>query len=240
MNFILECRKMKRTGFFPVFLWGGFLAAAFPILNMAVRPENYLRVDAPPVEILMNANWELMAMFNILLVVASACLMYHTEYIDGAMQKMRAMPLKENRLFLGKTALMIVMCVVVLAIESASIIFCSCHWFGLSADTCMDILKNFGYALLLTLPAAFSSLLIASACKNMWISLGIGVLCVFTATMLPAKNLCLSLFPFAMPFQIYAGSAEDAIHFYFTAAISEIIIITFAEFLYLKLRRTFV
>ena len=42
MSVSLECKKVKRTGFLPAFLGGGILAAAVPVINMAVRSEMYL------------------------------------------------------------------------------------------------------------------------------------------------------------------------------------------------------
>lgn len=239
MIFGLECKKVRRTGFIPAFLCGGFLAAAVPVLNMAFRSEQYLALDAPPVYILMSANWQMMSMLNILLAVAGACLMYHIEYADGAIQRMCTLPFKENRLFFGKFVLIAVMCIVVLTIEAAGIAFCSCHWFGLSENIWTELLKNFGYALLLMLPAASGSLLISSACKNMWVSLGIGVVCVFTATMLPTKCFVLSLFPFALPFQTLAGTAENTVCNFMIAASAELLIIVIAEILFLKVRRSF-
>ncbi len=239
MSFSLECKKVKRTGFTPAFFCGGFLAAVVPILNMAVRSEIYLGLDASPVQILMDANWQMMAMLNILLATAGACLMYHTEYADNAIQRMCTLPIKESKLFFGKVALMVIMCIVMLVIEAASVAFCLYHWFELSADVWMEIMKNFGYALMLMLPTAFGSLFIASACKNMWVSLGIGVVCVFTATMLPAKNFVLSLFPFALPFQIFTGTAEDTARSFLVAAGVEVLIIGGWEVLFLKVRRSF-
>lgn len=234
----LECKKIKRTGFGPSFLCGGLLAGAVPIFNMAVRSENYLGIDASPLQILMDANWQMMAMLNILLAVAGACLMYHTEYADGGMQKMCTLPMKESRLFWGKSTLMAVICLVALAIEAACTAFCVYHWFEFSTSTGIELLKSFGYALLLMLPAALCSLLIASACRNMWVSLGIGVVCVFTATMLPAKSFVLSLFPFALPFQIFSGTAENTISHLIIAAVIEILVIAMIEVLFLKVRRS--
>lgn len=239
MSFYLECKKVKRTGFMPAFLCGGFLAAIVPVLNMAVRSENYLGLQAAPVQILMDANWQMMTMPNILLIVAGACLMYHTEYAENAIQRMCTLPMKESNLFFGKVTFMALMCVMILAIEAASIAFCSYHWFEPSPEVWTEIIKNFGYALLLMLPTALGSLFLASACKNMWVSLGVGVVCVFTATMLPTKNFILSLFPFALPFQIFAGTAEHTAHSFLIAAIAEILIIGIAEVLFLKVRRSF-
>lgn len=239
MSFSLECKKVKRTGLIPAFLSGGFLAAIVPVLNMAVRSENYLRLHAAPVQILMDANWQMMAMLNILLIVAGACLMYHTEYADNAIQRMCTLPLKESNLFFGKVAFMVLMCIVILIIEAVGITFCSHHWFELTYEVWIEIMKNFGYALLLVLPSVFGSLFLASACKNMWVSLGIGVVCVFTATMLPTENFLLSLFPFALPFQIFTGTAKNTACLFLIAAAVEILIIGITEVLFLKVRRSF-
>ncbi|MFR4144864.1 MAG: hypothetical protein ACLT1K_13220 [[Clostridium] leptum] len=86
MSLSLEYKKAKRTGFIPAFLCGGILAAAVPIVNMAVRSEMYVGQQSSPMQILMGANWQMMAMLNILLVVAGSCLLYHTEFADNAMQ----------------------------------------------------------------------------------------------------------------------------------------------------------
>lgn len=239
MSFCLECKKMKGTGFTPAFLGGGLLAAIVPILNMAVRSENYLGLHAMPVQILMDANWQMMSMLNILLVVAGASLMYHTEYGDNAIQKMCTLPMKESTLYFSKAAFMSLMCLVILIIEAISIAFCSYHWFQLTYEIWLELMKSFGYALLLIFPSAFSSLFIAAACKNMWVSLGIGILCVFTATMLPTKSFVLSLFPFALPFQIFADAAENTACSFMIAAVVEILIIGIAEVLFLKVRRSF-
>ncbi|MCM1056495.1 MAG: ABC transporter permease [Firmicutes bacterium] len=283
MSFCLECRKIKGTGFLTLFLWGGLLSAAVPILNMAFRAQIYLTQDASPVQILMDANWHLMSMLNLLLVAAGACLMYHTEYADCAMQKMQTLPIRESRLFFGKAALLTIMCILILGLEAAGICFCLYRWFipsarlisnasNLMASEALvqsaviplpenlihpavpllpknlmqpiapllsEVLISFGYALLLLLPAAFGALLVASLSKNMWVSLGIGVVCIFTATMLPARNFALSLFPFALPFQIFAGTAQNSLIGFSIAAVVEAFVIGIIEILFLKVRRKF-
>ena len=129
MSLTLECKKIKRTGFVPGLLGGGLLAAGVPVLNMAVRGEIYLGSSASPVSILMNANWQMMAMLNLLLIVTGACLMYHIEYGDHAIQKMRTLPMKESRLYFGKATLLASMCALMLLLEAAAIGFCLQRWF---------------------------------------------------------------------------------------------------------------
>ena len=78
MKLLLECKKMKRTGFYPAFFAGGILASCFPLLNMLVRSENFTSLPQTPVQILLNSNWQMMAMLNTLLILAGACILYHT------------------------------------------------------------------------------------------------------------------------------------------------------------------
>ena len=240
MSISLECKKIKRTGFFPAFLGCGILAAVVPIVNMTVRSEMYLARQGAPIQILLDANWQIMAMLNVLLIVSGACLLYHTEYIDNAMQKMKSLPIPESSVFFGKVILTILMSVLVLAIEAGAIAFCSYHWFETGTGFWNDLCKNFSYALLLMTPCIILSLLISEACKNMWVSLGIGVVCVFTATMLPTNNFVLSLFPFAIPFQTLVGTDITRASHYICAAVAELAVFSLAELILIKIRRSFV
>ena len=183
MSVSLECKKVKRTGFLPAFIGGGILAAAVPVANMAVRSEMYLNQPGSPIQILLGANWQMMSMLNVLLAVAGACLLYHTEYADNAMQKMKSLPIRE--------------------------------------------------------PCIILSLLISEACKNMWVSLGVGVVCVFTATILPTTNFSLSLFPFAMPFQIFAGTDITQSTHYICGTVIELAVCGLAQLILVKVRRSF-
>lgn len=235
----LEYKKIKRTGFLPSFLGGGLLAAAVPIINMAVRSELYRSQQGTPAQILMRANWQIMAMLNVLLVIAGTCLLYHTEHADNAIQKMKSLPIQESSIFFGKAILTILMSVFILVIEAGAIAFCSYYWFEAENGFYITLCKSFGYALALMLPCIILSLFISQACKNMWVSLGIGVVCVFTATMLPADSFLLSLFPFATPFQVFAGTDTTQAMHYIYAAATELLILILAELIFMKVRRLF-
>lgn len=239
MSFLLECEKVKRTGFLPAFFGGGILAAAVPVLNMTFRSEMYVSMNASPVSILLSANWQMMTMLNILLIIAGACIMYNGEYADNAIQRMCTLPTKESTMFFGKTAVLIAVSIMLLIIEAASVLFCDLYWFGKSTDLYREILLSFGFFLLLMLPTVLLSLLIASVCRNMWISLGIGVVCVFLATMIPTRNFILTLFPFALPFQMLSNHTADVIRNYSFASAVETVGIALLEVIMLKVRRLF-
>lgn len=240
MSINLEYKKIRRTGFFPALAAGGILAAAFPLLNMSFRSELFTGLDMPEVQILMENNWEMITMLNLVLLLTGACILYHIEFADNGIQKMHSLPRHETSLFFGKTALLLPAFLFMLAVETGALIFCGIRWFSDSPSTVVcDTLPAAGFALLLSLPALVLSLVISSLCENMWVMLGIGVLCIFTASMLPADNFALSLFPYALPFQILPGMTTAQAVRFCAAAAAETVIICGAEFIIVKARRFF-
>lgn len=239
MSFALECKKVKRTGFAPALIGGGIIAAAVPALNMAFRWEAYIHMDATPVNILLNANWQMMAMLNVLLIVVGGCILYNIEYADNAIQRMCTLPTKESSLFFGKSALTIGLSILFLLVEAASVTVCAVHWFSPGQEIYKKILQNFGFSLLLLLPSILLSLLISAVCRNMWVSLGIGVICVLIATMIPTGNFALTLFPFALPFRTLAGLTKEIIRSYAIASSAETVVISVLAVIILKVRRAF-
>lgn len=76
--------------------------------------------------------------------------------------------------------------------------------------------------------------------KNMWVSLGIGVILVFTLSILPQDNIVLSLFPFASPYQMLSAAVENSRTALFLAVCGiETVVFGIAEVLYLQVRRCF-
>lgn len=241
MNILLECKKMKKTGFYPAFIAGAILASCLPVINMAVRSELFTGLQQSPLRILLDENWTMMAMLNVLLIISGACIMYHTEYADNAAQKMQTLPIRESGIFFAKFILMTGMSIVVLATEAITFLFCSLHWFHTYDGLYTDLLKNFGYFFILLLPVVLLSLAISSAYSNMWISLGIGVVCVFVATMIASTNhFVLQIFPFALPLQVLTEATDKTVSQFLTASVLELLVIGIAELSFLRIRRALV
>ncbi len=241
MSILLECKKMKKTGFYPAFIVGGILASCLPVINMAVRSEIFTGLQQPPLQILLNENWAMMAMLNILLILSGACIMYHTENAERALQKMQTLPIRESSMFFAKFILMIGMSIVVLATEAISFLFCSLHWFHTYDGLYTDLLKNFAYFFILLLPAILLSLAISSACSNMWISLGIGVVCFFAATMITStSHFILQIFPFCLPLRILTESTEQTVIHFLVASVLELLAVGIAELSFLRIRKALV
>ncbi len=236
----MESKKLKRTGYFPIFLCGGFLSAAVPGINMAARSENYTVLSGNPITILLTANWQMMAMLNILAAVCGACIMYHAEYADNGFQKMNVLPVRLEGLFLRKFVISALSCFIAVIIETAAIALCALHWFPDYMLTPAELASNAGFALMLMLPTIMLMLVIASACKNMWVSLGIGIILVFTLSILPQDIFALNLCPFSAPYQLFSAVREHGqLAIFLGASVSETILFGIIECIYLKTRRCF-
>ena len=219
---------------------GGFLAAAFPVVYMMVKAEEMTALSGNPVNILMSANWQMMAMLNILISICGACMMYHTEYADNGMQKMSVLPIRQGSMFFGKFLIAALVLSAMVVIEMAVLVGCAKYWFPSYVFDLTEILKTAGFQIVVTLPTVRLMLVIASACKNMWVSLGIGVILVFTLSILPQDNIVLSLFPFASPYQMLSAAVENSRTTLFLAVCGiETVVFGIAEVLYLQVRRCF-
>lgn len=239
MSFRLEYKKIRRTGLTAAFIAGSIMAAALPVINTAARPDTFTTMAGSPAAVLADANLQLISMLNLLLITAGACILYHIEYADNGLQKMQSLPVRESGLFIGKCGIFLPFVLMMLLFETASLYFCGWHWLNAGKEELLEMLQTLGFTLLLTLPAAVIALVIASACRNMWTTLGIGILCIFTATMLPTDNFIISLFPYVLPFQILPGMETARVIHYCIAAVCETAAACAAEFIYLKVRRLF-
>ena len=238
MNVSLEMKKLKRTGFYPAFLFGAVLAAAIPILQTAFREEYFTNQLLPGLEILLGANWQMLAMLNVFFLVIGACMMYHIEFADRAIQKMESLPLSAGRVFAAKCFILLGALLFVILIEAVSIAFCTIHWFSAGQNFVQELFQIFGFEWILMVPAVILMMMVASLCRNMWISLGIGVICIFTVTILPHENLILSFFPFSLPFQSLPD-AHDSLHVssYLAASCTETALFGILEALIIRVRR---
>ena len=239
MSFRLEYKKIRRTGLTAAFLAGGIIAAALPVINTAARPDTFTSMAGSPAAVLADANLQLISMLNLLLITAGACILYHIEYADNALQKMQSLPVRESGLFIGKCGILLPFFLMIILFETASLCFCGWHWLDAGNEELMEILQTLGFTLILTLPSAIIALVIASACRNMWTALGIGILCIFMATMLPTDNFIVSLFPYVLPFQILPGMETARVFHYCIASVCESAAACAAEIIYLKVRRLF-
>lgn len=239
MIFSLELKKIRRTGYLPLFLAGGILSSAVPLVNMAVRPETFTGLPGGSFPILMDANWGMMAQLTILLIVCGCCLIYHTEYADRGDLKMNTLPVRQPSLFCGKFGIMLLAVVLTLLFQSASLAFSSVYWFSDRSVNIKELVQGMGYELILLLPTLTLMLFAASLCQSMWISLGTGVILTLLGSMIHENRLILAMLPFAAPYQmLHAVSPEDAKTCLIICG-AETVLFGAMEMIYLRTRRRF-
>lgn len=239
MIFSLELKKLRRTGYLPIFLVGGILTAAIPLINMTVRPQSFTGLPGDSFSILMDANWGLMAQLTILVIVCGCCLMYHTEYADKGDLKMNTLPIRQTALFFGKFGIALSASVLVLALESISLAFSSIHWFPDRSVSLTELMQGMSYELMMLLPTLTLMLFAASLCQSMWISLGIGVILTFLGSMIHSSRLILALLPFTAPYRMLHEGSPENIRVCLTVCIAQTLLFGIMEIIYLRARRIF-
>lgn len=225
----LEWKKLHRTGLFPGMLAGGLAAAAVPILNIAARPETFLAQTGTPLSILFSQNWSMLGMLNLFYLIIGACILYHIEYAGGAMEKMKALPISQGGIFAAKTLLLFGMTMGAVIMELLALWFCAWHWFSVGSEAIIPLLCELGYQLAMLLPVCILMNLISSFCRNLWIALGIGVICLFTATVtITLNHPFVDFFPFSLPMQSLTETGENSLRFLPAAMIESVLFATAA------------
>ena len=233
----MELKKLKRTGFFPTIIFGALLGASIPILNMIIRTDVYVNMNGSPLKILLDANWQLMGLINLLIIIIGACVIYNVEFTDNAIQKMEMLPIKLSTIFIKKTMILIASMVLVVIMEFLSISICSFHWFSITNNYIFEIMKFTGISILFLLPVIILMTGISSTCKNIWISLGIGIICIFMAM---AVQSSFEIFPFVLPFKVAIDFEKSKLFNFIAISLGEVVLFYILEFIYLKVRRNVV
>ncbi|MDE7310148.1 MAG: ABC transporter permease [Eubacterium sp.] len=236
----LEAKKLRRTGYFPALLFGAALTAAFPFVHMCIRSDTFTAQPGDPFRILTDANWQFMMMLNLFLIICGTCMMYYTEFADNGAQKMETLPIRTGSLFSGKLVITAISVAGMLLLETAVLAFCCLHWFAGYTIRLPELAKNCGFAFAAALPTVILMLFLASVCKNMWVSFGIGLILMFTLSIFPKDSLVLSLCPFNSPYITLAELTEAGTEWTFlSVCVAESVLFVIAKLLALKLRRCF-
>lgn len=200
MTFLVEFKKIKRTALLPALLLGGILSGAIPIINLLTRSDAFVHLPGDPLEIILNGNWMMMALLNSFLMVLGTCILYHIEFADNAIQRMDSLPIRPSHLFLNKFMLLVFIFFIVFGIEGAALYFCVWKEFSVSYGFLVEVIKQMSYSFLMSLPVLSFMIAISSFLKNMWVTVGIGVIGIFVPQILNCVKGIVEYFPFYFPF----------------------------------------
>ena len=240
MILALDMKKTKRTGLIPAFLAGALAASAFPVLNIAFRTELFTSQDLPPVDILLQGNWDMLATFHSFLAILGACILYHTEFANRAIEKLYMLPVSQGKVFFCKNLLLLLLFLPVFLIEDGFLLFCAWHWFPGKDPGLEILLQNTAFSIAAILPVLLLSTLIASLAKNMWVSLGIGVVCMFMGQMTVSYEAVFSkVYTFCLPYRcLLSSSAWEDIFPILGICAAESVLLGAVKIFLLKIRRT--
>ena len=235
MSLALEWTKVKRTGLMPAFAAGGAAAGAFPVLNMIFRSRLYIKQKGDPLTVLLDANWQMMAILDVFLVIIGACILYHIEHEHHGIRKMRTLPVGAGRVFWGKCFLLFADMTGALLIQTAALAFCAVHWFETADGFWQELVREFVSSVLLLFPIEIFMLFISSITETMWICLGIGIMGAFIPLVTGGLEVSiLHYFPFSMPLETIFSPGWGKLA---AAAAVEGILFLLAEFVYENVRR---
>ena len=124
-------------------------------------------------------------------------------------RKLYMLPVSQGKVFLCKNLLLLLLFLPVFLIEDLFFLFCAWHWFPGKDPGVEVLLGNTAFSLASILPALLLSTLIASLAKNMWISLGIGVIGMFLGQMSVSYDALFSkVYTFCLPYRCLTSSAR--------------------------------
>ena len=89
----------------------------------------------------------MIATFHCFLAVLGACILYHTEFANRAIEKLHMLPVSQGKVFFCKNLLLLLLFLPVFLIETCFLLFCARHWFPGETLGAEILLENMGFFL---------------------------------------------------------------------------------------------
>lgn len=190
----LEWSKEKRTGAFACLVAAGVLGGLYALANFAWRKDSLLGLSMGYMDILLTQMYGMMALFNAFGIIVSSCLVYHLEFQEHGLDKMRALSLSMGQVYCSKFFLLTLALFCAIALESLALLWIGL--FDLPAGS-FELGRWFSFSLYtfwIALPTLAFMVWMASLFETLWLPLGIGVAGFFGAMALASSQNALWLF----------------------------------------------
>lgn len=196
--FSIEIKKLKGTFLFGTFIMGGLFSAAIIIANLYYRHEGLFLRYGKSISAVVVPNWNTVALVNIMMIIIGSAILYHVEYENNAILKMNTLPINTRKLFYSKFLILMLMFIVVSLIEFLAFYICIKAY--LPKVLWLEKLgRLYLYSYILIMPAASFMVLISSIFKNMWTTVGIGVMGIMISIVTVSfNNSFLEYLPFSI------------------------------------------
>ncbi|MGN0346393.1 MAG: ABC transporter permease [Lachnospiraceae bacterium] len=172
---IIELRKEKRTGIFPVFIAVGVLGAAYAFLNFIIRKDTLLNLPLAPMDVLLTQLYGMIMVLNMFAVIVAACIVYNMEFKDNAIKKISMLPVSAPGMYLSKFLILTVLLLAAIVLQNLALMKIGMTVLPQGTFE-MDTLVRFSaYSFIISIPGLSFMLLISSRFDNMWVPLGVGI-----------------------------------------------------------------
>lgn len=213
---LLEIQKQKRTGIFPLFLAAGLFAGLYETGYFLLRRSVILSFGLQAMSILIGQIYGVICALNMFLLILAAAMLWHTEFVHGAIKKMAVLPFSIETLFPGKFTLAAAAFALTIALEFGTIALIGVLGLPEIPMDFLMILQYAGFAWISSLGVLSFMLFISSRTGNLWICLGAGVLGFLSGMSLVSLHSWIILLdPFAVMFKpavsLSAGINPDVI-----------------------------
>lgn len=189
----IELKKCKRTGFLPLMLAVGILGAAYAFLNFTLRKETLLSLPLSPMDILLTQLYGMIMVLNMFGLIAAACIIYNVEFKGNAVKKLYMLPVSVTAVYVSKFTIMSVLFAIAVCLQNWALAVIGAIDLPTGAFDLGILISFAGYSFLTSLPVLSFMLFVSSRIKNVWITLGIGVVGFLSGMALATSDIALSL-----------------------------------------------
>lgn len=173
---LLEIRKQRRTGIFPLFWAAGLFAGLYGAVYFMLRKLTVLQFGMNVLDVLLSQVYGVICVINMFLLILAAVMLWHCEFAAEAIKKMAVLPIRKESLFLGKFILAAAAFAGTVCIEFSCIWLTGLAFLPAEAVNAAAVLQYACMAWASSLGVLSCMLFISSRTGNMWISLGTGVI----------------------------------------------------------------
>jgi len=200
MGITIEWKKLKRSGYFQTVVIGGLITGFIPVLQLLVRERIVSNDGADIMAWLIHMNWNLIVMIQSIINIVAACILYHIEYEERGNCKMAVLPIKSERMHWNKWLILMFTNLYVIVCVYASFVCCMKYWYSGVGGWSHLLTEQMIMEVLAAVPCSMFMLLAAYCTTNLWMSLGIGVIALFLASMIRGSQKIVAAYPFSLAF----------------------------------------
>ena len=221
----IEIKKLRRAGVLNTLIFAGIAGAIYAVLNWSIRKDFLLAADTNPMTALLTQLYGVLCLINVFAVIVSASNIYSIEYINNGLRKMKTLPIKSGNLFIQKLIILVIVLALTYCIEFISLAILGEKHLPHGTFDAFVLIQFAFYTFLIILPCLVFMLIVSMLSPNMWITVGIGIVGLFSGmASIGIDNIVSSLNPFVLLLKPAMSLTTEIDSFILIISIIEIIV----------------